>query len=68
LETSASHVLTEIRVHNQTKRAAVCDRCGAKFYPPSLLDVHLDHHRTRDLFLEGEVKKLQATMGRMKSK
>jgi hypothetical protein len=66
VEPSASHVLTEIHVHNQTKRAAVCDRCRAKFYPPSLLAVHLDQHRLRDLFLEGEVKKLQATMGRMK--
>ncbi|HWP60350.1 MAG TPA: hypothetical protein VNL14_20815 [Candidatus Acidoferrales bacterium] len=68
METSSGPVLTEIRVHNETKRAAVCHRCGTKFYPPSLLDLHLDYHRVRDLFLEGEVKKLQATMGRMKNR
>jgi hypothetical protein len=49
-------------------RAAMCQRCGVKIYPPVLLDLHLQRHRMRDEFLREEVKKLQATMGRMKAK
>jgi hypothetical protein len=68
LETSVSDALIDIRVYNETKRAAMCQRCGVKIYPPVLLELHLERHRMRDEFLREEVKKLQATMGRMKAK
>jgi hypothetical protein len=66
VEATVADALTEIHVHNETMRAAICPRCEAKIYPPRLLTGHLDHHRGRDLFLEEEMRKLQTTMGRMK--
>ncbi|HWO43122.1 MAG TPA: hypothetical protein VNO43_15075 [Candidatus Eisenbacteria bacterium] len=66
-ETSEIQVETaEIRVESLTYRAAVCPRCGTKFYPAETLDAHMDRHQLRDLFLEGELKKLQLAMGKMR--
>ncbi|MGH7823650.1 MAG: C2H2-type zinc finger protein [Candidatus Binatia bacterium] len=56
----------EIQVESLIYRAAVCPRCGTKFYPAESLEAHMDRHQLRDLFLEGELKKLQLAMGKMR--
>jgi hypothetical protein len=58
--------ISEIQVESATYPAAVCPRCGTKFYPAELLDAHMDRHQLRDLFLEGELRKLQLAMGKMR--
>ena len=62
--TSTEH--TDIRYANNIFEAVVCHRCGAKMFPAELLEAHLDRHQVKDMFLEGELKKLQYAMGRMR--
>jgi hypothetical protein len=62
LQTSESH----IHFHDATLNAAVCQRCGVKIYPATLLDAHMDRHQIKDWYLEGELKRLQYAMGRMR--
>ncbi len=57
---------SDIHVNDVVYQAAVCHRCGTKIYPIELLDAHLDRHQVKDLYLEGELKRLQYAMGRMR--
>jgi hypothetical protein len=58
--------LTNIHYEDATYHAAVCHRCGTKIYPAEHLEAHLDRHQLKDLYLEGELKKLQFAMARMR--
>jgi hypothetical protein len=55
-----------IKFDNNVLHAALCHRCGTKIYPASELEAHLDRHQVKDMFLEGELKKLQYSMNRMR--
>lgn len=66
MDNPVSNVFIDINVDNETIRAAVCQRCGAKIHPPRLLRLHLDYHQVKDMFLVGELKKLQSAMAKMK--
>jgi hypothetical protein len=66
METSATAEYIQISCENSTYNAAVCHRCGTKIFPVELLDAHLDRHQIKDLYLEGELKKLQFAMARMR--
>ncbi len=55
-----------INFDNNVFNAALCHRCGTKIYPANQIDAHLDRHQLKDMFLEGELKKLQYSMGRMR--
>lgn len=66
METPVAAEYTEINCENSTYQAAVCRRCGTKIFPAELLDAHLDRHQIKDLYLEGELKKLQFAMARMR--
>jgi hypothetical protein len=55
-----------IQYDNSVYHAAVCQRCSAKIYPAHLLSDHMDRHQLKDLYLEGELKRLQYAMGRMR--
>lgn len=66
MDASISNLFTEIHVEKEIIRAAMCQRCGAKIHPPKLLRLHLHYHQAKDLFVAGELKKLQAAMGKMK--
>lgn len=57
---------SDIRYEEGTYHAAVCHRCGTKIFPASLLEAHMDRHQLKDLYLEGELKKLQFAMARMR--
>ncbi len=57
---------SNIHFNDIVYQAAVCHRCGTKIYPVELLDAHLDRHQVKDLYLEGELKRLQYAMGRMR--
>ena len=47
-------------------RAAKCEKCGAKMYPQSLLDLHMSRHRQRQRWFNTEVKKLRYTFSHMR--
>lgn len=47
-------------------RAVKCEKCGAKMFPQSLLQPHLDNHRRHELWLNSELRKLQDTFSRMR--
>jgi hypothetical protein len=66
METPSLSELTNIQYENATYHAAVCQRCGAKIYPAEHIEAHLDRHQIKDLYLEGELKKLQFAMARMR--
>lgn len=66
METSETAEYIQISCENSTYNAAVCHRCGTKIFPVELLDAHLDRHQIKDLYLEGELKKLQFAMARMR--
>jgi hypothetical protein len=55
-----------INFDNNVFHAALCHRCGTKIYPANEIEAHLDRHQVKDMFLEGELKKLQYSMGRMR--
>ena len=55
-----------IRFDNNLLQAALCHRCGTKIYPASDMEAHMDRHQVKDMFLEGELKKLQYSMNRMR--
>ena len=63
---SDSIEFSDIHCDNGVYHAAVCQRCGAKMYPVELLEAHMDRHQLKDLYLEGELKRLQYAMGRMR--
>jgi hypothetical protein len=66
METPVSLELSAIHYEDETYHAAVCHRCGTKIYPAEQLEPHLDRHQLKDLYLEGELKKLQFAMARMR--
>jgi len=66
METVESSDRSNIQFHDVSYDAAVCRRCSAKIYPAELLEAHLDRHQVKDLYLEGELKRLQYAMGRMR--
>jgi hypothetical protein len=66
METTASSDTYEIRHENGTYQAVVCHRCSAKMFPAELLEAHMDRHQIKDMYLEGELKKLQYAMNRMR--
>lgn len=66
MESAISQDLHEIQYEENTFRAAVCHRCGAKMFPAELLEAHMDRHELKDMYLQGELKKLQYSMNRMR--
>jgi hypothetical protein len=66
MESQMVSELSNIQYHDTTYHAAVCQRCGTKIYPAAQLDAHMDRHQLKDLYLEGELKRLQYAMGRMR--
>jgi hypothetical protein len=66
METPVTNECFDIFFNNAIYPAAICHRCCTKIYPASSLEAHLDRHQLKDLFLEGELKKLQYSMGRMR--
>jgi hypothetical protein len=66
MESEIVNELSDIHFDNATYHAAVCQRCGTKIYPAGLLDAHMDRHQLKDLYIEGELKRLQYAMGRMR--
>jgi hypothetical protein len=47
-------------------RAVTCEVCGAKMFPQSLLQPHLENHRLHQRWIDGELRKLQNTFSRMR--
>lgn len=66
MELATSTSESAINFDNNVFNAALCHRCGTKIYPANQIDAHLDRHQLKDMFLEGELKKLQYSMGRMR--
>jgi hypothetical protein len=66
METLMPAEYTQISCEDATYQAAICHRCNTKIFPAELLDAHLDRHQIKDLYLEGELKKLQFAMARMR--
>jgi ribosomal protein S27AE len=66
MESAISHEFYEIQYEKDTFRAAACHRCGAKMFPAELLEAHMDRHELKDMYLQGELKKLQYSMNRMR--
>ena len=58
MEAIASSDSYEIHHENATYQAVICHRCGAKMFPAELLEAHMDRHQLKDMYLEGELKKL----------
>ena len=46
--------------------AAKCRKCGAKLYPKSLLEPHLNRHQRKHRWYATELQKLQDTFARMR--
>ncbi len=67
-ETSATSATSETAINFDSNifHAVLCHRCGTKIYPAQQMEAHLDRHVIKDMFLEGELKKLQYSMGRMR--
>ena len=55
-----------ISIQQHNLRAAQCEECGAKIYPPSLLEQHLMRHRRRQEWFSTELRKLQYTFSHMR--
>ena len=66
MEPAINQELYEIHYDKDTFRAAFCHRCGAKMFPVELLEAHMDRHELKDMYLQGELKKLQYSMNRMR--
>jgi ribosomal protein S27AE len=66
MESAISQEFYEIQYEKDTFRAVVCHRCGAKMFPAELLEAHMDRHELKDMYLQGELKKLQYSMNRMR--
>ncbi|HEU4342829.1 MAG TPA: hypothetical protein VFU31_14805 [Candidatus Binatia bacterium] len=55
-----------ILVEDKKLKAAKCEKCGVKIYPPSLLKPHLDRHQSQHRWFLTELKKLRRTMSHMR--
>jgi ribosomal protein S27AE len=66
MESATTSESYDIQYEKVTFPAAVCHRCGAKMFPAELLEAHMDRHELKDMYLQGELKKLQYSMNRMR--
>lgn len=66
MESAISNESHDIHYEKGTFPAAICHRCGAKMFPAELLEAHMDRHELKDMYLQGELKKLQYSMNRMR--
>jgi len=66
MESAIDQEFTDIQYEKDTFHAVVCHRCGAKMFPAELLEAHMDRHELKDMYLQGELKKLQYAMNRMR--
>lgn len=66
METAAGQSVKVIAIERTEFRAVQCEHCGAKMYPQSLLQPHLDKHRLHQRWLDSELRKLQETFSRMR--
>jgi uncharacterized OB-fold protein len=66
MEGSSETSVEVISIEQYNVRAAKCDECGAKMYPPSLLEPHLMRHRRRQEWFDTELRKLQHTFTHMR--
>jgi hypothetical protein len=66
MESATTNDSYDIHFEQATFPAAVCHRCGAKMFPAELLEAHMDRHELKDMYLQGELKKLQYSMNRMR--
>jgi hypothetical protein len=66
METSIATSESAISFDNNIFLASLCHRCGTKIYPAGQMEAHLDRHVIKDMYLEGELKKLQYSLGRMR--
>jgi hypothetical protein len=66
MEPAISNDYHAIQFENETFNAVRCHRCGAKMFPADLLEAHMDRHELKDMYIQGELKKLQYAMNRMR--
>jgi uncharacterized OB-fold protein len=66
METAVATRSKVIAIERTKFRAVQCEHCGAKMYPKSLLQPHLDKHRLHQRWLNTELRKLQETFSRMR--
>jgi len=66
MEPDAAKRSNVISFERKEFRAVKCEKCGAKMFPQSLLQPHLDNHRRHQRWLNGELRKLQDTFSRMR--
>jgi uncharacterized OB-fold protein len=66
MQTSSETSPKVITIEQYNLRAAKCEECGAKMYPPALLEPHLTRHRRRQEWLSTELRKLQYTFSHMR--
>jgi ribosomal protein S27AE len=66
MESATTQEFYDIQYEKATFHAVVCHRCGAKMFPAELLEAHMDRHELKDMYLQGELKKLQYSMNRMR--
>jgi uncharacterized OB-fold protein len=66
MEPSVERISKTIVISNKSFRAAQCDQCGAKMYPPKLLQPHLSRHERRNQWFTTELKQLQHTFAHMR--
>ena len=66
MESGTGQEFYDIQFEKVRFQAVVCHRCGAKMFPPELLEAHMDRHQLKDMYLQGELKKLQYAMNRMR--
>ena len=66
MESTINESSYSIQYDKETYNVAVCHRCGARMFPAELLEAHMDRHELKDMYLQGELKKLQFAMNRMR--
>ena len=66
MESAAAKRSKIISFEEKKFRAVLCDTCGAKMFPESLLQRHLEIHRLHQRWISGELRKLQNTFSRMR--
>jgi uncharacterized OB-fold protein len=55
-----------ISIEKRNLRGAMCEKCGAKMFPVTLLKPHLTQHRRRQRWINSELRKLQHTFSHMR--
>ena len=66
MEPAAAQRSNVISIDDKKFRAVKCEICGAKMFPQSLLQQHLENHRLHQRWINGELRKLQNTFSRMR--